>query len=354
VTTASQVPGGSVAEHVREPFFTRFIRELAPQDWLVVGYVTFLNVAALYATQGSARIAALERVFPLFVWVVAALLLVRSGWFRHPFGAPLLYRVSIYGSVQISYFLFLHYLPLVNPSTLDPQLHQIDLALFGFEPALVMDRWVNPITAEWFAFFYFSYFFVLAIHVITILFFARHERMHSEFCNGFACLFCIGHTVYVLVPGWGPYRTMAHEFHNALPPGHWVDLVMSTVASGGAQKDIFPSIHTAAPTFLALFSFRHRKLIPFKYSWMIVAPISINIIIATMFLRWHYVIDVVAGLLLAFAAFEFAVWSTRVELPRRAALGLTRSWPEFFPEKSAKLPANSPEESPNLARPSMF
>jgi membrane-associated phospholipid phosphatase len=37
------------------------------------------------------------------------------------------------------------------------------------------------------------------------------------------------------------------------------------------------------------------------------AFVATNIVIATMFLRWHWFIDVVAGLLLAFAARRFAV-----------------------------------------------
>jgi membrane-associated phospholipid phosphatase len=41
--------------------------------------------------------------------------------------------------------------------------------------------------------------------------------------------------------------------------------------------------------------------------------VATNIIIATMFLRWHWFIDVVAGLLLAFAARGFAVALTDLE-----------------------------------------
>jgi membrane-associated phospholipid phosphatase len=35
--------------------------------------------------------------------------------------------------------------------------------------------------------------------------------------------------------------------------------------------------------------------------------VAVNIMIATMFLRWHWFIDVAAGLLLAFAARRFAL-----------------------------------------------
>jgi membrane-associated phospholipid phosphatase len=110
---------------------------------------------------------------------------------------------------------------------------------------------------------------------------------------------------------------------------------MQTVDEGGALKDIFPSLHTAAPLFIALFSFRHRALIPFRYTWPLVLFFSLNIIIATMFLRWHWIIDVVAGVAVATSAQALSVLTTNFELRRRNAepeLGTT--WPEFAPANS--------------------
>jgi membrane-associated phospholipid phosphatase len=142
-------------------------------------------------------------------------------------------------------------------------------------------------------------------------------------------VFCVGQFLYTLVPGFGPYRAIAHLFAHPLPSGYWVDTVMETVKTGGAQKDIFPSIHTAAPTFITLYSFRHRAQSPYRYTWPIMAFFTVNIIIATMFMRWHWLIDVVAGLLLAFISFGLSVVVTRYDLMRRARLRLGPCWPTF-------------------------
>jgi membrane-associated phospholipid phosphatase len=232
--------------------------------------------------------------------------------------------------------MFATFLPVVNPNSLDLELYQLDLTLFGFEPALYMDRLVGPITTEWFAFFYFSYFMILAAHLFPILFFGKDKKLVAEFCLGLLLMLCLGHTGYMLVPGFGPHQAIAQEFHNQLPSGMWLDAVMTTVASGGAQKDIFPSLHTAAPTFLALFSLRHRDRLPFRYTWPIVAFFAVNIIFATMYLRWHYVIDVIAGLFLATGSLLGTVALQRREFPRRAALGLMPSWPVFFADGPRK------------------
>lgn len=313
-----------------ESTLRRLLRECAPQDWLVFGYLIALNGAVLQADPGHARTAELERVSALLVFLLATIVLVRGGLVRHRLFAPLLYRLAIYGTVQFSYFLFQKLLPIINPRALDLELYRLDHVLFGFEPAMALDRVVTSFTTEWFAFFYFGYFFLLALHVIPLLLFSTRERLLSEFSLGMLIVFCVGHIGYMLVPGFGPHRAMAHAFAHELPSGAWLDLVRSTVASNGAQKDIFPSLHTAAPTFILLFSFRHRARIPFRYTWPIVGFVTTNIVIATMFLRWHYFIDVVAGLLLAWLGITFAVLLTKREQQRRAELALSPSWPLFF------------------------
>ena len=168
----------------------------------------------------------------------------------------------------------------------------------------------------------------------------------GEFCLGMLGMFCIGHILYMLVPGYGPVRAFADHFHAPLPHGLWFNMVNGTVSAAGAQMDIFPSIHTAIPTFLTLISYRHRNKLPFRYTWPVLAFFTANIIVATMFLRWHYVIDVVAGLTLA----GVSLWAARVltsyELHRRKSGGLTTNWPRFYPRETARdsTPSTRPGE----------
>ena len=307
----------------------RFFKSFAVQDWMVVVYLTLLNLAVLSAARTPQWATSVKDVGSLWIAGVATLILVRGGLLKHQFFGPLVYRLGIFGSVQLSYFYLDDVLPLVNPGALDLQLYALDLKLFGFEPAVWMDQFVNSTTTEWFAFFYFSYFFILAIHVIPMIMFCKERRMLAEFALGMIGMVCVTHLLYMVVPGFGPYKALPHLFQNQLPSGMWMDMVNDTVAAGGAFKDIFPSLHTGAPTFLALFSFRYRDRMPFRYSWPLLAFFAINIIGATMFLRWHYVIDVVAGLSLAFTmaytASRVAAWDER----RRDRAGHGPVWPPF-------------------------
>jgi hypothetical protein len=195
-----------------------------------------------------------------------------------------------------------------------------------------LDRFVSPATTEWFAFFYFFYFLVLTLHVLPMLFSDGDDQVLARFAVGILLVFVPAHLLYMIVPGWGPYWYLKGTFQHELQGGTFWRLVRETVDAGGAQKDIFPSLHTAVPTFLAIFSFRHRRLFPFKYSWPVVALFATQIIIATLFLRWHYLIDVVAGLTLAATASLVSHRIADWERVRRERLGVQPAWmPLVYP-----------------------
>jgi hypothetical protein len=305
------------------------LKSVAVQDWFVFTYALILNLAVASTPPGAVHDRCALRVGGLLALCVFTLVTVRGRLLPGSVLPAIVYRLGVYGVVQISYFFFRELLPLVNPRSLDAELHGLGMRLFGAEPALRLDAAVTPTTTEWFAFFYFGYFFVLATHVLPILFLGKDRRLLGEFTFGLLFMFGVGHTLYMLVPGYGPYVAIAPEFKHALPGGLWLNTVMETVAEGGALKDIFPSLHTAAPTFIALYSFRHRALPPYRYTWPVVLFFAANIIVATMFLRWHWLADVVVGLALAVTSQILSVKVTEFELTRRAREGLMPVWPSF-------------------------
>jgi len=318
--TFSSPPEGAGA------WYVRLLRELAIHDWVVVAYLTILVAAVGLSPASAAQDQCLGHVTSMLAFCVAVLALVRGGLVKGGVVAPLLYRLAVYGTVQISYFELRELLPVVNSRSLDAELSYIDEHILHFEPSLFLDRFVTPAATEWFAFFYFGYFALLAVHVLPMVFFSRKLRLTAEFAMGMILVYAIAHTVYMLVPGYGPVRFLADRYQHPLPPGFWLDAVLNAVQSGGAQKDIFPSLHTAGPVFLSLFSFRHRDKLPFKYTWPFVAFFSANIVIATMFLRWHYLIDVVAGISLSTGAFLLAGVISRREIDYREQNGLQPVW----------------------------
>jgi hypothetical protein len=243
------------------------------------------------------------------------------------FASALLYRLTIFGTIVASYFELRVILPTVSTRAVDASIFAFDMRVFHVEPSLAWDRFVTPQTTEWFAFFYFSYFFLLAIHTVPFALFVKNTDLLARFALGITIVFCVGHMTYMLVPGYGPYAYLAGEFQHPLTGGFFWGLVQEAVAAGGAMKDIFPSLHTAVPTFFALFSFRYRReLVAFRFSWPLVAFSAAQIICATMFLRWHYLVDILAGLTLAAAADALSARLVPWDERRRAARGLEPAW----------------------------
>lgn len=308
---------------------TTAIAECSIVDWLTILYLTGLNLALYVAEPSAMRTTNLWRFGGIWLLYLAAIGFVRGFLGAPPWSRAFVFRTAQFGALLGTYLLFRDYLPVANTGTLDLELYQLDLAWFGWEPALWLDSRVTPFWTEWFAFFYYSYFYLLAAHIGPILYTRGGERTLAMFGTGMTVVACIGHTAYVLVPGFGPFKALADQFQTPLQGGLFWDLVQQTVAAGGAQKDIFPSMHTAFPTFVALFSFHHRKLLPFRYTWPVVAFIVVNIVGATMYLRWHYLIDVIAGLFLAGLAFAASVLILRFEERTRAQRGLSAVWPSW-------------------------
>ncbi len=274
-------------------------RELAVQDWVVLVYL-FALLAFTVAGDGARRTRALEYLSLDITAFAIGVGLTRGKVLTGTLGA-VVYRLGVFAGIFGSFLHLQYILPTARSVRLDAEIYAFDKLVFGFEPAELFDHFVTTSTVEWFSFFYFGYFFILAIHIFPFMFAVKNVRLVAEISFGIVSLFCIGHLLYIVVPGYGPYQHLAGSFIHELDGPTWWRLVKTAVDAGevSARTDIFPSLHTAAPTFFALFAIRHRRLSPFRYTWAPMALFASQIVISTMFLRWHYLVDVIAGLLLA-------------------------------------------------------
>jgi membrane-associated phospholipid phosphatase len=292
-------------------------RELALQDWIAAVYLAVL-LAVTVAGDGPRRTTALAYLSIDITVFVIAIGLTR-GKILIGIVAAIVYRLGIFAAVFGTFAHLQYILPTARGARLDAEIYAFDKRVFGVEPAELFDRFVTTSTVEWFSFFYFGYFFILAVHVFPFMFTQRKPRLLAEISFGLVTLFCVGHILYIVVPGYGPYQHLAfrHELEGPL----WWPLVKATVDVGEvrARTDIFPSLHTAAPAFLALFSIRHRRLRPFRVTWLPMTVFASQIALSTMFLRWHYLIDVIAGLALAIAVALLSARVARWEEARRTA-----------------------------------
>jgi hypothetical protein len=301
------------AAHRAETRIGQTRRNLAVQDVLVTCFHGFLFARALAAGDSAAASHARIVFAILLVITVASIALTRAELLPAGKLRAALYRVGVVVPIPATYVFGLPSLfEALAPAMLDGPLHAIDQALLGGTPAVWLNRFNTVGVNEWFSLFYQSYYAVLALGLALPPLLDRDRRL-QEAMLGAAIVGTVGHATYTLVPGMGPWTTIA--FAEPVHGGFWWNVVWEMVASEGVP-DIFPSLHTAIPTFFTLFAFRHRRQQPFRVLWPVLAVVSGHIIVATMLLRWHWAIDIVAGLALAAAALAIAVPVSRREHAR--------------------------------------
>jgi membrane-associated phospholipid phosphatase len=196
----------------------------------------------------------------------------------------------------------LHYLVHnVNPVDFDDLLIKIDYAIFGVHPTLWLEQFSNPILVEYFQIVYATFYFLPIILVIILC--KRKEQGNTNFFVYIIVLgFYMSYATYFLVPAIGPRFTLNHLQLNPVT-GLWVTqpIIDALNFLEDIQRDAFPSGHTEMTILTMIYAWKFSK----KYFW-ILSIIGSSLIISTVFLRYHYVIDVVAGGLLAYVVYLFA------------------------------------------------
>ena len=300
---------------------------MAIQDFVCLAFHSYVLLRVWAAPDGGDAEVARRFALALLTTTVCTILLTRGEVLRAGRFRALFYRIGLFTPIVASYFEMRFVLPSLQPVLVDLRLLQIDEAIFGITPALWLERFNTTPIIEWFAFFYYSYFSILTAMLLPSLFFGRGKTV-LQIMAGAMTVACVGHTVYTLVPGVGPYATL--DFAGPIQGGFWWHQVQVAVQGAGAGMDIFPSLHTAYPSFFAIHAFSNRSQAPYRYVWPVLAFFAANIIVATLLLRWHYFIDVVFGFGLALLARQVSLLVQRHEIDRDAAGFRQPTWEPLF------------------------
>ncbi len=290
-------------------------RNAALEDCIALVFHSYLLARMAFAAPSPERTLAMSVSCVLLAVTCTAVGLTRFEVFPRGWLRTLVYRVGIFAPLPLSYVQMKSLLPALQPELLDMQLWAMDEALLGVTPAVWLARFNTPPVVEWVSFFYYSYFGLMIAMLVPTLLFDEGRRLRECMLGALVVGAC-GDATYTLVPGAGPVATIA--FAEPLHGGFFWQQVLLAVQAGGAQLDIFPSLHTAFPTFYALHAFGWRRTRAFRFTWPVVAFFAANMVFATMFLRWHWFVDVLAGLGLAFFARGLAIWVSGREPRLRA------------------------------------
>ena len=187
----------------------------------------------------------------------------------------------------------------------DDILIKIDRWIFGTDPTHALMKIANPVLTELLQIVYGTFFFLPVILGISLILNEKTEEFgYTAFIIVYG--FLLSFIGYILFPAIGPRFTL-HDFHtnNVQMPGLFItDYLREIVNSGESipfgtvnpasivQRDAFPSGHTQMTLLVMFLSVKFNSRT--KY---FLIPNGILLIFATVYLRYHYVTDLIGGLI---------------------------------------------------------
>jgi len=206
----------------------------------------------------------------------------RASWvFRHWY--PLPYVAWCYREMAVL-------LPAIRGKDADAELAHLDYRIWGANPTVWLERTITPWLTE-----YLQVVYTLFVPVVLLIaFLLWRERRYAEF-RFYAFLIALGFLVsyvgYVLVPARGP-RFFLRHLQSVDLRGLWVTRLLQITLDRLESKawDCFPSGHTE----LTMLAWWGSRMISKRLFWLYFAY-TLSIISATVYLRYHYTIDLLAG-----------------------------------------------------------
>lgn len=313
----SQTPAiNGVAPKRKQTLRERLRRELTLADictLCMAAFYTLLGVLYFDKAPNAARnIAANVGFSAILITLVLNEERLHSPW-TFPF--LILRRFFLLPGILLMYFQAPVYVVLLNPHDQDAALIAIDRALFGVNPTQWIYQFARPALTEFFQICYFSY-YIIPIAIAVELFLRRgaeatERLMYYGFLISFA--FYLSFLLYFFVPAVGPCFTL-HDFSRTRVelPGLWLADVFRNIIDAGwgtmtpnpiatVDRNCMPSGHTMMTLVNIIASHRFRLKLRYVHTF-----IGAGVIISTVYLRYHYVIDLIAGAVCSIATLWLA------------------------------------------------
>jgi len=168
-------------------------------------------------------------------------------------------------------------------------------ALFDGQPSLYLsERLAFVPLSEYLHFCYASY--VIVIPSVTAYWYiSGRQRAFGELLLLLTTVLLGSYLFFILLPVDSPYY-LSQRLGPPLSGHFFFNLVHQVSARGGARGGAFPSAHVSGAVVVSLVAWRHQRRLAY-----LLVPITVSVMIATVYGRFHYVLDALAGAALAIA-----------------------------------------------------
>lgn len=289
-------------------FIKYHLLKLQANDLLIVSFATFLTIVNLFYSDRVSNWpnhVILNTVTIVLIFIIANLDKPGRGMFWE--------QLHYWYMVPIIFLSFKELYFMVKPIRgvdYDQYLIQIDRFLFSGDPTHFLYNFANPYLTELLQIVYASFFFLPIILGIDILI-NKNEKYFRFATLAILLGLFLSFIGYLLVPAIGPRFTL-HDFSltNIELPGLFITNFLREIVNAGesipagtpnpievVQRDVFPSGHTLITLIVMYLSIRFKTITRYFF-----IPVGTMLIFSTVYLRYHYVIDLIGGLLFMITA----------------------------------------------------
>jgi membrane-associated phospholipid phosphatase len=180
---------------------------------------------------------------------------------------------------------------LVNSGWQDAKLLAADQWLTGVQPSLWLEQFASPLRNDFMQFAYLTYFTYLLI-LGGILYYRRDWRGYWSVMTYSAAGYAIGYFIAIFFPIESPWFSMAGAWHAPLHGGPFTAAINLIEHYGRVRGAAFPSEHVAGSIACLWGAWRHRR-----WLFWIMAPLVFCMCASTVWGRYHYLVDVFAGMI---------------------------------------------------------
>ncbi|RMG04172.1 MAG: phosphatase PAP2 family protein [Nitrospirae bacterium] len=180
--------------------------------------------------------------------------------------------------------------PGIRSHDIDHLLIRADYFIFRTYPTVWLERFFSPLLTDILQIGYSSYYFLPVFLGIVL----KLQGKNKEFDEGITFIllcFFLSYVGYILFPALGPRYAMEHLQSFPMKGSgvyEWVSSILNSIE--GIKRDAFPSGHTGISLMVLHLAFRYEKrLLP------LFIPLVTLLIIATVYCRYHYAVDVLGG-----------------------------------------------------------
>lgn len=223
----------------------------------------------------------------------------------------LLARNLYYGlAILLIYSQFQSIIKAFRKEDFDLILNKWDIAILGMKAADMTSKITFPAITEFLQIAYSTFYFLPFIVGYEV--YKKNSKNFDVFARNILFTYFFSYFLYLIMPAIGPRFTVYNfETLNSDLPGLFLsDFLRNAINFGGGiynhhvnpaeivNRDCMPSGHTMVTIVNIIFAYKYKVK-----SRHIILILGISIIIATVYMRYHYFVDVIAGFIFAFISF---------------------------------------------------